>query len=119
MKISEEHETDCAGDDILTCEASLDDGESFTQFKVIVKLILTSGGPWFPYSTLIFDGTLRLSDDWLSRGVSELVWVDQHHTVGLHILPRPKTMDNHSAETKYYDLQVDGELPARQAKIRD
>lgn len=60
---------------------------------------------------MIFDDTIRLSRDWLSQETAELLWVDQHQTVGLHILPQPKIVPGRPTGTQYYDLQVKGELP--------
>lgn len=97
------------GHDILTSEAALEDGESFAQFKIIIKIILASEQYWVPHSTMIFDETIRLSREWLSsQETSELLWVDQHESVGLHILPQPKTVPERPAGIQYYDLQVTG-----------
>lgn len=67
-----------------------------------------TGGYRIPASTAIFNGTLRLSREWLSRETAEVLWADEHQTVGLHLLPREAA--DAPMGSKYYDMEVKGKL---------
>lgn len=75
-----------------------------------MKIILEGepGGYWVTLATTLFNGTLRLSREWLSKGISEVQWADEHQTVGLRLRPRFEAVDDLPSGTQYFDLEVQG-----------
>lgn len=94
--------------DIFHREVSIEENEDFAQLRVILRLVLAASDFFVATPTVILENTTRLSRTWLGQGVPDILWLDDHKTVGLRLCPHEKQVPAPVAGATYYDIDVEG-----------